>query len=58
MSFLAILETHNFEFGKFRIWKLLKFTENKNSETKIDKHCNFGLFELTDTWFHVKSEWR
>ena len=32
MSFLAILETLNLEFGKFRTWKLLKSTKNQNSK--------------------------
>ena len=34
MSFLAILETHNFEFGNFLTWKFLKFTQIKIKNLK------------------------
>ena len=61
MSFLAILETLNFELWYFGTWKLLKLTKNQNAEppeSKIAKSDISGQFEFTKIGFHVKSEWR
>ena len=59
MSFLAILETLNFEFlvnlGLESCSNLLK---SKFRTSKIAKNDSFGLYELTKIWFHVKSEWQ
>ena len=48
MSFLAILETLNFDFSKFEQLSSAKFTKNHT----------FGLLEFIRNWFHVKFEWQ
>ena len=59
MTFLAILETLNFEFlvnlGFESCSTLLKshFTTSKIAQNDI-----FGPFPFTKMWFHVKFEWR
>ena len=60
MSFLAILETLNFEF--WYIWHLVNLgfkscsnlLESKFRTYRIDKNNIFGLFEFAKIWFHVK----
>ena len=56
MSFLAILETLNFDFSKFEQLSSPQFTKIQSSESKIAKNDIFGPFEFAKTWFHIKLE--
>ena len=53
--FLAILESHKFQFGEFWTWKLLKFTKNQNSEPLTLPKMTF--LKCFNSPFNFKQKW-
>ena len=56
MSFLAILETLNFEFWFWDLKVAQIYKKSKFRTSKIAKNDIFGPFEFVKIGFHVKSK--